>query len=285
MRGLDGMTAMVTGAAGGIGSATARRLVAEGARVVLMDLDAERLAPLADELGDAATWSAGDVADEAAVDAAVNAGIEAFGRIDLHHLNAGVSGSFDRLPDMTVADFDRALAVNLRGTFLGLRAAFRRYAKQQTTGAIVLTASIASLRGSDDLLAYQASKHGTLGLLHGAALYGGPIGVRVNAVAPGIVPTALFAANATDTGGGDDMVRRAATTPLRRAGTPEEIAGVVAFLLSDDAAYVTGTVVSADGGAAAMSTVRPSGGAGAWDPRPVDRRLHPELAGNEEEQR
>src|SRR3954469_9349543 len=179
---------------------------------------------------------------------------------------------------MTVADFDRVTAVNLRGTFLGLREAFRRYAIQGSTGAIVLTASIASLRGSDDLLAYQATKHGTLGVLKGAALFGGPIGVRVNAVAPGIVPTALFAGAGSAVGGGDDMARRAATTPLRRAGAPEEIASVVAFLLGDGAAYMTGEVVSVDGGAAAVSIVRPSGGAGAWDPRPGDVRMHPELA-------
>jgi NAD(P)-dependent dehydrogenase (short-subunit alcohol dehydrogenase family) len=113
-----------------------------------------------------------------------------------------------------------------------------------------------------------------LGLLRGAAVYGGPIGVRVNAVAPGIVPTALFAASGAGPGGGDDMARRAATTPLRRPGTAAEIASVVAFLLGDDAGYLTGEVISVDGGAAAVSTVRPSGGAGAWDPGPVDARLH-----------
>ena len=117
-----------------------------------------------------------------------------------------------------------------------------------------------------------------LGILKGAALFGGPIGVRVNAVAPGIVPTALFAGSGSGPGGGDDMARRAATTPLRRPGTPEEVASVVAFLLGDGATYMTGEVVAVDGGAAAVSIVRPSGGAGAWDPRPRDVRMHPELA-------
>jgi NAD(P)-dependent dehydrogenase (short-subunit alcohol dehydrogenase family) len=138
----------------------------------------------------------------------------------------------------------------------------------------VLTASIASLRGSADILPYQISEHGVLGALRGAAVYGGPLGIRVNAVAPGIVPTGLFAANATAVGGGGDMVRRASTSPLRRAGTPEEIAAVAAFLLSADSAYVTGEVVSADGGAAVVSSVRPSGGAGAWDHESVDRALY-----------
>jgi NAD(P)-dependent dehydrogenase (short-subunit alcohol dehydrogenase family) len=275
---LAGKVCLITGAGGGLGSATARRLAAEGVRLVLTDLDGDRLAALAEELPVPVVVHAGDVASEADVDAAVAAGVAEFGRIDLHHLNAGVPGPLTRLTELSVEDWDRVLGINLRGVFLGVRAAFRQYELQRSGGAIVLTASIASLRGSDDLLAYQASKHGVLGILKGAALYGGPIGVRVNAVAPGIVPTALFAAAGGGPGGGDDMARRAATTPLRRPGTGDEIASVVAFLLGEGAAYMTGEVVSVDGGAAAVSVVRPSGGAGAWDPRPGDVRMHPELA-------
>lgn len=271
--GLADTVVLVTGAAGALGEASARLLAERGARLVLTDLDAAGLEKVATGLPCAAVCVPGDVASEADVDAAVAAGVEAFGRIDRYHLNAGIPGPLVRLPDLPVEDFDRVLAVNLRGTFLGLRAAFRRFEAQGSGGAIVLTASIASLRGSDDLLAYQASKHGVLGLLRGAAVYGGPLGVRVNAVAPGIVPTALFAASGDGPGGGGDMARRAATTPLRRPGTPEEIASVVAFLLGDGASYLTAEVVSVDGGAAAVSTVRPSGGAGAWDTGPVDARL------------
>lgn len=274
MTGLRGKVALITGAAGGIGSATALRLAAEGARLVITDADGERLAALANRLPADTVAVAGDVADEDHAEAAVAAGVAAFGRVDLHHLNAGIPGPLTPLPELSVTEFDRVVAINLRGSFLGLRTAFRQYRRQGGPGAVVLTASIASLRGSDDLLAYQASKHGVLGLLRGAALYGGPVGIRVNAVAPGIVPTALFAASGTGPGGADDMARRAATTPLRRPGTPEEIAGVVAFLLGADATYLTGEVVSVDGGAASVSIVRPSGGAGAWDPGPVDARLH-----------
>jgi NAD(P)-dependent dehydrogenase (short-subunit alcohol dehydrogenase family) len=269
-----GQVAVVTGAGSGLGAASARRLAAEGAQVLLVDLDGDAAKTIAESIGERARWAVADVAEESDVDGYVRAALDEFGRIDHHHLNAGIVGSFAPLPELAVEDFDRVLAVNLRGVLLGLRAAFRQYAAQGSTGNVVLTASIASLRGSADILPYQISKHGVLGALRGAAMYGGPLGIRVNAVAPGIVPTGLFAADAETVGGGNDMVRRAGTSPLRRAGAPEEIAGVVAFLLSPDSAYVTGEVVSADGGASIVSSVRPSGGAGAWDTAAVDRALY-----------
>jgi NAD(P)-dependent dehydrogenase (short-subunit alcohol dehydrogenase family) len=271
---LAGKVAVVTGAGNGIGRGCAERLAAEGASVIAVDIDGEAARRTADDLPGKALAVTADVSDEAQVDAYMDAATAAFGRVDFHHLNAGIFGTFARLPDLPTDEFDRVLAVNARGQFLGLRAAFRQYRSQGSGGAIVLTASIASLTGSADLLAYQTSKHATLGLMRGAAMYGGPIGVRVNAVAPGIVPTDLFAAAATQSGGKNDMARRASTTPLRRAGTPADIGAVVAFLLSDDAAYMTGQSVSVDGGATFMNTVRPSGGAGAWDTAAVDAAMY-----------
>ncbi|BCB89426.1 SDR family NAD(P)-dependent oxidoreductase [Phytohabitans suffuscus] len=274
MRGLSGKVAVVTGAAGGIGAATARRLAAEGAHVVAADTDEAGAKAVAESLATPGAWVRADVSHEDGVTSYMDTAVEWFGRVDLHHLNAGIAGSLAPLPELTLAEFNQVMAVNVRGVFLGVRAAFRQFAAQGSAGSVVITGSIGSLRGSADLLAYQTSKHAVLGILHGAAVYGGPLGVRVNAVAPGIVPTDLFAATPDAVGGKDDMVRRASSTPLRRAGTGDDIAAAVAFLLSDEAAYMTGEVVSIDGGASVVSTVRPSGGAGAWDFAGYDRALY-----------
>jgi NAD(P)-dependent dehydrogenase (short-subunit alcohol dehydrogenase family)/glyoxylase-like metal-dependent hydrolase (beta-lactamase superfamily II) len=254
-----GRTAIVTGAAQGIGADRAA---------------APARGDVAAEIGGHAAPVEGDVSREEDVERYMRVALERFGRVDLHHLNAGIVGSFAALPDLSVEDFDRVVAVNLRGPFLGVRAAFRQYLAQGGGGAMVLTASIASLRGSHDLLPYQSSKHGVLGVMRGAAMYGGPMGVRVNAVAPGLVPTGLFASAAGRQGSGSDIEQRGTTVPQRRTGTPEEIASVVAFLLSNDATYVTGEVLSVDGGSAWVSTVHPAGGAGRWDPSDIDGRSY-----------
>jgi len=274
MSGLEGRVAIVTGAGSGLGRASALRLASEGASVVAVDIDGEKAQATVDGLAGDGLAVQADIADEAQVDDYLARAVDRFGRIDVHHLNAGIFGAFAPLPDITAADFDRVMAVNVRGQFLGLRGAFRRYREQGSRGAIAVTASIASLTGSADLLAYHTSKHAVAGLIRSAAVFGGPLGIRVNGVAPGIVPTDLFAAAATTTGGKNDMEQRASTTPLRRAGSPDEIAGVVAFLLGDDSSYMTGQVVSADGGASIVNTVRPSGGAGAWDPARNDAALY-----------
>jgi NAD(P)-dependent dehydrogenase (short-subunit alcohol dehydrogenase family) len=268
LRGLAGKVAVVTGAAGGLGHAAVQRLSEEGVKVVAVDLDEGAARAVADSVPGEAIGVAADVSTEAGVDAYMQAAVTAFGQVDLHHLNAGIAGSLADLVDVTVEEWDQVMAVNLRGPFLGVRAAFRHYLERGGTGSIVVTASIAGLRGSNDLLAYTTSKHGTVGLVHGAAVYGGPIGVRVNAVAPGIVPTPIFGE-----AGMEDMRNRAGTSPLRRAGRAEEVAAAVAFLLSDESSYVTGEVFSVDGGASVQNTNRRGGGAGLWDVAVTDRVL------------
>jgi NAD(P)-dependent dehydrogenase (short-subunit alcohol dehydrogenase family) len=241
--------ALVTGAGSGIGEATARLLSAGGAHVVLVDRDIQA----ADEVAASLPGEALVVA------AAIEAAVQRFGRVDLHHLNAGIPGSLAPFEELTLDDFDAVINVNLRGVFLGLRAAFRQYAKQGSGGAMVVTASIGSLRGSSDLIPYHASKHGAVGLMRCAAVHGAQRGVRVNAIAPGIVLTGLFRDAGTGSGGSSDWEQRALIAPQRRPGTSEEVADLVVFLLSDQAGFLTGEVISIDGGATAMNPARPSG--------------------------
>ena len=249
--------ALVTGGGSGIGAAVVRRLHGSGASVVIVDTDNGAATALAAELGDATLPVEADVSVEGDVHRYMRSALQAFGRIDLYHLNAGVAGSLVELPNVTAQDFDRVIAVNVRGVFLGLREAFRQYEVQQSGGAIVTTASICSFGGGADLVPYHTSKHAILGLVRSAAVYGGPRGIRVNAVAPGIVPTNLLGPPSESTADASGPSVRARLAPLRRAGTPDEVARVVEFLLADTAAYVTGSVYSVDGGAVAVNPVRP----------------------------
>ena len=238
--------AIVTGAGAGIGAATARLLAARGANVVVVDIDGAAAERVAATLPAPAMAVAADVAAEDGVAHYMEAATARFGRVDLHHLNAGVIGKFTAFPDLDVADFDHVVGVNLRGPFLGLRAAFRQYARQESGGAIVVTASAAASRGIPGAGVYGATKAALVMLTKNLALAVGAEHIRCNAVAPGPVANEFY--------GFDDEQRKAfedrwaPEVPLGFLGSSTDVADAVTYLASDRARWVTGAVLAVDGG-------------------------------------
>jgi 3alpha(or 20beta)-hydroxysteroid dehydrogenase len=244
-----GKVAVITGAAAGFGLAVATCLAAEGASVVLVDRAAEALKEAAAAI-DGALPVVADVSREADVDSYVAAALSAHGRIDLFFNNAGIEGRMAPMTDLSADDFDRVIAVNARGVFLGLRGVLR-VMKPQESGAIVNTASMAGVRGSPTFSPYVASKHAVVGLTRCAALEGAPYGIRVNGVAPGHIDTRMARDLTAQINPADpEAVYRqiAASVPLgKRYGTAQDVASLVLWLLSDEACYVSGTTQLIDG--------------------------------------
>jgi len=252
---MEGRVALVTGAADGIGWAAARRLAAQGGRLALLDLRADAARTRAAELGAAHLGLGCDVADADAVRAAVQAVQARFGRIDALVNNAGIAEQAGSTLEQTAEGFDRVLAVHLRGTFLVTQAVLAVMRGQPRDargcrGAIVNLGSIAGLGGIPGRNAYSAAKAGVLGLTRALAAEWAREGIRVNAVAPGYVRTALVAQLVAR--GTLDGRALAARTPLGRMAEPEEIADAIAFLASPAASYVTGATLAADGGWSAL---------------------------------
>ncbi len=247
MERFDGRVAIVTGGASGIGEATVRRLVAEGARVVIADLDDDRGHALADELGDVARFERCDVSDAAQVDGLVETAVESFARLDVLVSNAGIGVRPGNSIDLDPAEWQRVIAVNLNSVFFGIRSAVPRM-RATGGGSIVNTASISGMAGDYGLTAYCAAKGGVINYTRSAALDHASEGIRVNAVCPGFVATPL-------TLGLPKAVVEPwiETIPIGRAGEPADIAAAIAFLGSDDAAFVTGAVLAVDGGRTAAT--------------------------------
>jgi 3-oxoacyl-[acyl-carrier protein] reductase len=239
--GLEGSVALVTGAASGIGRACAAALVAEGARVVVADLDGEAVNGVGEEIA-AAAASPLDVTDPADVDALVGHVADAFGALDAVVTCAGVfhATPFDQI---TPDEWDRIQAVNLRGTFLTCQAAVKAMIPNGR-GRIVTLASLAGqVGGLAAGASYAASKAGVVALTKSIARFAGPHGITANCVNPGVIETPMIAAWPPDV-----RERTVTATPLGRVGTPEEVAAVVVWLASDGAAFVHGAHVDVNGG-------------------------------------
>ncbi|GAA0585811.1 SDR family oxidoreductase [Caenispirillum bisanense] len=253
---LSGKVTIVTGAAAGIGLACARRFAAEGAPVVLSDVNEQRGEAAAEVLRDEgrqALFVRCDVGSKAQVDSLVAAAVDAFGRVDALVANAGIVHGCDFL-DLTEEDFDRVLRVNLKGVFLCCQAVARQMVAQGGGGAIVTMSSVNAVMAIPTITPYVVSKGGVNQLTKVMALALADKGIRVNAVGPGSIMTEVFQSVATDRAA---MTKILSRTPLGRVGDPDEIAAVAAFLASDDASYVTGQCIYADGGRLALNYTVP----------------------------
>ncbi|MER5834761.1 glucose 1-dehydrogenase [Streptomyces sp. NPDC002130] len=244
----SGQVALVTGAASGMGLATARAFADSGAAVVLADVDHDAVHNAAEEItgrGGRAIGVVCDVTDEQQVEAAVRAAVTEYGRLDMAFNNAGIQAPPADAADETAESFDRVNAVNLRGVWAAMKHELRQM-REQGSGAIVNCSSLGGLVGLPERAAYHASKHGVIGLTRSAAVEYAPRGIRVNAVCPGVIDTPMVA----------DMVENQAEAmagilkeqPIGRLGAADEVAAAVLWLCSPGAGFVTGTALPVDGG-------------------------------------
>lgn len=243
--------AIVTGAGNGIGRAIAVRLALRGAQLTLVDIDSNALAVTKEACGNTPIETVvADVSQESDVKRYVNHTLDIFGTIDYFANNAGIEGAHGRLTELSVKDFITVYQVNAVGVFLGLKHVLPVMIKNRR-GAVVNTSSMAALRADADMGAYAASKAAVLSLTRTAAVEAGPHQVRVNAIAPGMIATNMLDRIGENSGVDRAIVQEfmTALTPLNRLGTPDEVAAVVAFLLSQDARYISASQITVDGAA------------------------------------
>lgn len=255
---LDGKVAVVTGGAGGLGEGLVRRFVAEGGRVVFGDVDADRGAALAAELGDSARFLTADVTDLDQISALVSAAVENFGALHVMVNNAGVSGTMHRrFLDDDLADFDAVMRINVRAVMAGTRDA-ARYMAEHGGGSVINLTSIGGIQAGGGVMTYRASKAAVIQFTKSAAIELAHHEVRVNAIAPGNIRTAIVAksASAEDRERLEEFEAKIRTQmrndrPLKREGTVDDVAEAALYLATDRSRYVTGTVLPIDGGTVA----------------------------------
>jgi 3alpha(or 20beta)-hydroxysteroid dehydrogenase len=247
---LQGKVAIITGAAGGVGGATARLFAANGAQLVLVDRNEAALSALAAELGPSAAVFAGDVSTEACARDSVALAKRMFGGLDIFHANAGRNGQAAPISDVDPADFDTCFAINTRGPMLGMKYAAPAIV-ERGGGSIIITASLAGLLGVRMGSSYIASKHAVIGLMKAAALDLAPFNVRVNAICPGGVDNAMMWEVEEKYSPGNPLAMRAMIhqgVPMGRYASNEEVAQMALFLAGPRSSFSTGGVFTMDGG-------------------------------------
>jgi NAD(P)-dependent dehydrogenase (short-subunit alcohol dehydrogenase family) len=246
---LDRRIALITGAASGIGRAAALAFTREGAKLTIADIAAEggeETADMVRKAGGEVEFIRCDVSKSAEVKALIDAVVKRYGRVDCAFNNAGIEGEVLHLADDTEENFDRVIAIDLKGVFLCMKYEIRQMLSQETGGAIVNTASTAGLVGAHGMPAYTAAKHGVVGLTKVAGLEYGRARIRVNAVCPGVIDTPMVERLVA---GRPKMAQRlVAVEPIGRKGEPKEIAEAALWLCSDNASFVTGCAMAVDGG-------------------------------------
>jgi len=250
---LDGKVALITGGASGIGEATVKLFVEEGAEVIVADVQDEKGKALSESLGSAAAYTHTDVSSESDVKGAVDAAVSSFGRLDCIFNNAGIGQGFIPVEEIENADYERIVAINLGGVFLGMKHA-APVMKRQGGGSIINTASVAGILAGNGGHIYSATKSAVIGLTRVVATELGESGIRVNAICPGGIITPIFA----ETGGVGDEAGKimemletvfANVQPIRRPGMPVDIARAALWLASDESTFVNGVSLVVDGGA------------------------------------